>query len=412
MRVSPRFLGFSLVASTTATCLAYHWLFGLLHRFDWGQPLVKLACFEAFSVLILLQFYWRKNRTATPTERVMAVEMTAAIAILVWECVRMVALLRTGLHTGMNDLGYTDENAVRALALDHANPYELVIAKNGDDPSYWGFKYAPGMLLGYPASIWWPDGVGLKITNMVFLLVTAGLVGWLVALTDSSPGRRPWLRWSPAMLAAALTLLPERLYHELFNQGAVDIFPTMLMIGALICVRRQAWLGVGLLLGLSFSAKLSPVAFMLVLFFRPQTPRRFLVGLALGLLPFVPFLIWDAPALLRNVFIFHSMKDYDTTSLYSITPKELQYLFTVFQLAAVAVAVAVSFKRPFAIRELVVVSTLLLIAIEISYREIHGNHMIGFVPLFALIFTWYRHWLVRLRGPSEQSLPSIRRSLP
>ncbi len=404
MKVPPRFLGLLLVASTTATFLAYHWIFELLHRFDWGQPFIKLACFEAFSVLILLQFYWRKNKTAASTEKVAIVEMTAAIALVVWELVRMVVLLRSGLHGGMNDLGYTDENAVRALVLDHANPYLLEIAKNGNNPLYWGFKYAPGMLLGYPAALWWPNGVGLKVTNLIFLLVTAGLVGWLVAQTDSSPKRHSWQRWSPAMLAAALTMLPERLYHEMFNQGAVDIFPTMLMIGALVCVRRQAWLSVGLLLGLSFSAKLSPVAFMLVLFFRPRTPRRFFVGLALGLLPFVPFLIWDAPALLRNVFIFHSMKDYDSTSLYNITPKELQYLFSAFQLAAVAIAVAVSFRRPFEVRELVVVSTLLLIAIEISYREIHGNHMIGFMPLLALIFTWYRHWLTRLLAPEATTL--------
>lgn len=404
MTVSTRFWGPMLVGSTTATFLAYHSIFSLLHRFDWGQPLVKLACFEVLAVLILLQFYWRKARTATPTEKVAAVELTATVAILVWECARMVTLLRSGLSTGMNDLGYTDENAVRALVLDHANPYLLEIAKNGNAPSYWGFKYAPGMLLGYPASVWWPNGVGLKVTNMIFLLVTAVLVGWLVSQTDSAPKRHPWLRWSPGTLAAALMLLPERLYHELFNQGAVDIFPTMLMIGALVCVHRQAWLSVGLLLGLSFSAKLSPVAFMLVLFFRPRTSPRFVTGLALGLLPFVPFLIWDAPALLRNVFIFHSMKDFDTTSLYSITPKELHFLFSAFQLGAVALSVAVTFRRPFEVRELVVVSTLLLIAIQISYREIHGNHLIGFMPLLAMIFTWYRHWLTRLpplcsRGP-------------
>jgi hypothetical protein len=122
-------------------------------------------------------------------------------------------------------------------------------------------------------------------------------------------------------------------------------------------------------------------------------PVRLVVGLALGLLPFVPFLLWDAPALVRNVFLFHGFKSYDSTSLYSVTPVELHRLFSVFQALAVAVAVALNFRRPIEPRPLLVTFTLLLICIEISYREMHGNHLVWFMGPLAVCFAWGRHGL-------------------
>ena len=238
----------------------------------------------------------------------------------------------------------------------------------------------------------------MKISNLVYLAVSIGLLGWLAVRTEPSSRRYRCLRWAPAAVVAALVLLPDRLHYELFTQGAVDMFPVMLLIAAVTFVRQRRWLSAGLMVGLSFSAKFSPAAFLLILFVRRQISPRFLLGAALGLLPYVPFLLWDAPSLVRNVFLFHSAKASDSTSLYSVTPSELHYLFTVFQACSVAIAVALNFKRPLEIRSLVVSFTLLLIAIEVSYREMHGNHLIWFIPIAALSLTWHRHWLTRWLG--------------
>jgi hypothetical protein len=221
------------------------------------------------------------------------------------------------------------------------------------------------------------------------------MLGWLAIRAEPSTGRTWWLRCTPAVVVSALVLLPERFHHELFNQGAVDMFPVMLLVAAMLCVRRGWWLAAGLVAGLSFSAKFSPAAFLLVLFVRRHIAPRLVLGAALGLLPFAPFLVWDAPSLVRNVFLFHSGKAFDNTSLYSVTPPELHYLFTTFQVAAVALVVAINFERPLELRSLVGCFALLLIAIEVSYREMHGNHLVWFVPVVALSLTWYRHWLTR-----------------
>jgi hypothetical protein len=384
-----------LFLSSVATFLAYAAIFALFHRFDWGQPVVKLACFEALFILILLGSVRLADADARPSDRGLTVELVVASAILGWELVRTYGLFKTGFLTGMNDLGQTTEEAVRSVFVLHENPYLRDIAKIGDDPAFFGFKYGPGMILGYGLSWVWPGGIGLKISNLVYLVVTTVLVAWLATTEDLFRSRHRILRWTPAVVGASMVLLPERLFHEIFNQGAVDMFPVMLLVATVACVRRHRWLIAGCMLGLSFSAKFSPAVFLLVLFFRQRISRRFLVGLALGLLPFVPFLLWNAPALVRNVFLFHSKKSFDTTSLYSVTPAELHYLFSLFQLCAVTIAVAIHFKRSPEVRSLITTFAMLLIAIEVSYREIHGNHLIWFVPIAALSLSWNRHQLAR-----------------
>jgi hypothetical protein len=390
-----RFLGMVVFLSSAATFLAYRALFDVFHRFDWNQPVVKLAAFQALFLLILLLSLWHKRSHGRATDEVLVAELGAAALIICWEIARTISLLRSGLHTAMNDLGQTTEDAVRTLLLDRGNPYLREIARNGDDPAFWGFKYGPGMLLGYwPAGLL-PGGIGLKACNLGYLAASVAMLAWLAVRAEPSTGRPGWLRYTPGLVVSTLVLLPERLHHELFNQGAVDMFPVMLLIAAMLCVRQGWWFAAGLVAGLSFAAKFSPAAFLLVLFIRRHIAPRFALGLALGLLPFLPFLLWDAPSLVRNVFLFHSGKAFDNTSLYSVTPPELHYLFTTFQVAAVALAVAFNFKRPLELRSLVASFTLLLIAIEVSYREMHGNHLVWLVPVVALSLTWYRHWITR-----------------
>jgi hypothetical protein len=388
-------VGALFLASSLATFAIYSSIFDLLHRYDWDQPVVKFACLEALFVLVLLVFFWRRARAVRPPDWVVAAELALACAVLSWELVRLFGLFHVGLRTSMNDLGTTTEDAVRLVLQGHANPYLHQIAKNGDDPAFFGFKYGPGMLIGYALSALWPEGRGLKTCNLLYLAITVGLLAGLAARSEATSGRRRWLRLAPAAVVAALALWPERLYSELFNQGAVDMYPIMLLVAAVACLDKKWWLGAGLAAGLSFSAKFSPAAFLLILFVRRRIPRRFVVGVAIGLVPFLPFLLWDAPSLVRNVFIFHSKKSFDATSLYSVTPSELHYLFSAFQACAVAATVIMNFRRPIEPRSLVVFFTLLLIAIEVSYREIHGNHLIWFVPVAALSLTWYRHWLGR-----------------
>ncbi|HEY4186522.1 MAG TPA: glycosyltransferase 87 family protein [Polyangia bacterium] len=398
---SERLRDLALLASSALMFLSFHFIFALFHRYDWGQPFVKLACFETLVLLIVAVGFNRGGAGAEGSRVEVSIELVAASALLAWELVRAAQLFGHGLDTGMNDLGETTEHAARLLFVEHKNPFREVVAPIGNDPAYFGYKYGPTMIFAYALAGFVGHGVGLKVTNAIYLLATCGVVAYLAGWTkrdEGTPPPRPQARAAAAIWACALSLLPERLYHETFNQGAQDVFVIFLVLLSAAFVARKQWLLAGLVASLSFSARFAPGAFLLVLFLRRRIPPRLIVGGALGMLPFVPFLLWDAPAVVRNVFLFHSFKAYDSTSLYSVTPPELHWLFSAFQAAAVIVIVALSFRRAIEARPLVVFVTLLLIAIEISYREMHGNHLIWFMPTVAVIFAWGRHELPRFWG--------------
>jgi len=405
----PEVVGGVALVSSLLFLLAYHLIFVLFHRYDWGQPVVKLLCFESLAALILGVALGRPGHEARLPAWVFQVEIAAAAALLLWETVRAAGLVKTGLAMGMNDLGETTEYAARLLFSEHKNPFDEYVAKNGSDPQYWGYKYGPTMIVAYALAAVWPHGVGLKITNAIYLLATVAVVGYLGrgtpggsgtrAATDARPDERGLSRAAGVAAgawAAVLALLPERLYLETFNQGAQDVFTILLLLVSIACVGRRWWFAAGLAAGLSFSSRSAPGAFLLVLFVRRRIPLRLAVGVAVGLLPFVPFVIWDGPALVRNMFLFHSFKTYDGTSLYSVTPAELHPLFSVFQAVVVVGIGLVGFRRPLEPRQLLGSMTLLLIAIEVSYREMHGNHLLWFMPTVAVILGWGRHGLTRL----------------
>jgi len=391
------------LVSTAIVFLTYHFIFALFHQYDWGQPFVKLACFETLFLVVAVLPLQRRRSIQPDAPVVVSLEMIAACAVLAWELVRAYQLFRTGLHTGMNDIGGTTDQAARLVFVQHLNPYRQPIAAIGNDPAYFGYKYGPTMILAYALAGLFPEGPGVKIMNAVYLAIIAGTVAYLASRPDEKGG--PSSRGSAraaGLLACAMVLLPERLYHETFNQGAPDVFPSMLVLLSVAFVSRKRWLLAGLFAGLSFSVKFAPGVFLVVLFFRRRVPLRLVVGLALGLLPFVPFLLWDGPALVRNVFLFHGFKSYDSTSLYSVTPVELHRFFSLFQAAAVAVAVALNFRRAIEPRTLLVTFTLLLICIEISYREMHGNHLVWFMGPLSVCFAWGRHGLPGLLAATRR----------
>lgn len=387
-------LGF--LVSSVLIAVAYHLIFLLFHRYDWGQPVVKLACFETLALMILALGFGRGAPGREVSRVVLSIEVVAASALLVWDLTQAVSFIRAGFHEGMNDLGWTTENAARYLFVDHTNPFVRSVAPIGNDPAYFGYKYGPTMIFAYALAGFLTQGVGLKIMNIVYCVATAAVVAYLAGWAPRTAGARaqaPVARVTAALWACALAFLPARLYHETFDQGAQDIFTIFTVLLSIAFVARKRWLLAGLVAGLSFSSRFAPGAFLLVLFLRRRVPPRLIVGVALGMLPFVPFLLWNAPALIRNVFLFHSFKAYDSTSLYSVTPVDLHFLFSVFQAAATVAAVAWGFRRSLEARSLLSVSTLLLIAIEVSYREMHGNHLIWFMPASAVILAWGRHEL-------------------
>lgn len=291
------------------------------------------------------------------------------------------------------DIGYTTQNAAHLLFVEGKNPYrsETINVRPELMPEHRGFHYGPGMLIGYFFSAVIPN-IGFKVTNLLFFLLTLPAIVMLADHHDQPV----WRRARSALFAMAIFLLPERLWYETFLQGANDIFPVLLLLYGLLMVKYEKWFSAGIFMGFSFATKFSPAAFLLVLFLRMDLKRNFLLGCAVGALPLWVFFVWDFSALLQNVFILRFNLGYDSTSLYSITPAELHYLFPLIQMSAVVYVLICNFRRKIELDRSILQFTLLLILVEVTYKEIHANHLIWFYPFFAYLATKQREKLVAL----------------
>lgn len=379
-----RFLSLFSAAISFVICAV---IFQTLHVYDWGQPFAKFICLGSFFALILYLFK-HHDHNRSENKIVHTIEIIFAVLIITTTLYSVFSTYGPYLvQPPFVDIGYTTQGAASLLFLEGQNPYQSsTLSVVGDNPSYWGYKYGPFMIVGYAASAFLPQ-TGYKLMNYLYLALTIGLVAAL-----GFDHRQKMLPNTATILySLALFVIPQYLWFELFQQGANDIFPLMLLLASLLAIRWHYWWVAGLLLGLSFSAKFAPALFLMILLMRKSTPRTFFYGTLVGLAPFLPFLAWDAPALIQNNFIFHFTKAFDSTSLYSLLPKQLHYIFPVTQLLSIGYMFIMTFARRIDYREVTLHFTLLYLIIEATYTEVHRNHFIIFVPFIALLVSWYRY---------------------
>jgi hypothetical protein len=365
-------------------CLAsYATFFFLLGRYDWDQPFVRFACLASLMAMCLLA----RHRASPPiSKRAVHAELILGVCLTILLAERIVFLGWDDMASPPRvDVGFSTQAAVEMLFHEGKNPYRSkTIAIFGEDPRYWGYKYGPAMILGYSIGAPFSES-GIKIANLAYLSLSL-LAVFLLAHRD---GRAT--AWS----CCALALLPGHLWYELLHRGVIDIFPICLILLSILAVDNRAWFIAGLLAGLSLSAKFAPGAFYIALFLRRERMPRFFVGLACGLLPLIAFLMWDAGALLRNFFVFHVLfKAYDSTSLYSITPKDLHFVFPLVQVAAILLILAINYSDKIEARSLIYRLLILLLVIEMTYKEVHQNHLLWSIPLLAIHLGVNRHGLL------------------
>lgn len=375
------------VASSATLLAGYAYIFYLLDRYDWGHPFTKLLCFSA----LMAALAWLRHHQARPPSS----------SALRWETILLTALLVVNLSYAAknfwpemlnpveSDTGYTVQQAAAMLIGHRENPYQnQTIAVIGSNPNQWGFKYGPLMMLGYLYALA-DSRYGFKITNAAYLALTA-----LILIRLSRNSRHPnMFNRTAALFALTALTLPHDLWYELFQRGVSDIFPAILILGSLLAIKNKHWWWAGLLSGLSFSTKFFPAMLLPALFIRRQPHWPFYKGFAWGITPLLPFLLWDPAALLNNIFIFHAIKDFDSTSLYSLTPASLHAIFPATQILALAAIIGRSFYRPIAHRTFTSHFLFLFLIFEITHKEVHNNHLVAIIPLLAIVFAWYRHRL-------------------
>lgn len=385
---------FSYLPGSLIVLWVFNYIFHLFHTYDWNEPFAKLICFSAlFAGVFALSRVRRSDIQAS--SNLYWIELLAFSGLFSW----MVLSSKTKYFLQLwkppaVDIGYTTQRAAEMLFRHFENPYlSRTLDIVAQDPGYTGFKYGPMMILGYFPSAFFPQS-GYKLMNLLYLLLSLGCTGYLAWRKNANLAAN----LSTAVFVMILILLPERLGFELFSQGANDIFPVFLLLLSLVFFKMDYEFLAGLSAGLSFSAKFTPAFFLIVLFIRKEFSRPFFAGVAAGLLPNAIFLAWDYISFVNNAFVFHMIKKYDSTSLYSITPAELHFVFSLVQIGALLYFINKSFRKRTEITDLTVSFNLLLILTEATYREVHTNHLIWFIPFLALVIGQNRHVLPDLLG--------------
>jgi hypothetical protein len=256
------------------------------------------------------------------------------------------------------------------------------------------------MLVGYAAGVASP-GLGYKLSSLLYLV---GTLAGLAAVLWSSTGGGRWARVNTLLAFVSFALLAERGWYELFHQGANDIFPVFLLAMAICCLRAEKRGLAGLFIGLSFSAKFSPAIFFLVALVRKATGRALFVGFLIGCLPVALFLLWDARGALNNIFVVRFLLKYDSTSLYSITPRPLHVLFPICQITAVVATIWCNLRKRLDIDSVIASFVLLLVVQEVCFKEMHANHLSWFFPFVAYLVASRRHTVLPVVAPPADAL--------
>jgi uncharacterized membrane protein len=260
-----------------------------------------------------------------------------------------------------------------------ANPYTTAVDPAAialaEDQRFGGYKYLPVMIAAY-LPLGAPLGErGIVATNLLLALATAGLV---FALTRAMAGARA--AWLALLLYLSVPLVP----FQLFAKGATDLVAVLPLLAALYLADRRAGVA-GFCLGLSLAAKPLPGVLLLpcCLPALPQQRRAYAVGIAAGLAPVLPFVLWSPGALFDEVLRFNLVRPADSTSwLFWAPPLAATLAHAVLALLYLAAAAWFWLRPPSAVRRMGAAAVLILAAI-LAAPAAHHNYQLWWLPLAA-----------------------------
>ena len=288
------------------------------------------------------------------------------------------AIVRT-VKPKVLDIATTTVAALDGLA-HGANPYALaldpVAGGIGGGAQFLGYKYLPAMLLAY-APLALPFGIrGTVLTNIVLQGATAGALAALAARRSGRVG---------GLVAALLYLSLPFLAHQLFTRGVNDLVAVLPLLAALLLLeRRPGWAGV--LAGLSIAAKLMPGLAVLPCLVPWQGPRRrFLLGVAVGVLPVLPFVAASPAAFADNIILFNALRPIDDTSWLWGLPEAAVFAARVIASAALGGLYAALWRWPLDGDERCAAAALAVLIVFAAGPDMHHNYYLWFIPFFAVL---------------------------
>ncbi|HZL58473.1 MAG TPA: hypothetical protein VFC38_02115 [Stellaceae bacterium] len=317
----------------------------------------------------------------------------AALALVL--LVAQLAYLGTRLgHPRLIDMATTTLAAGDTIAAG-GNPYTQPIDGEagglGAVPGFRGYKYLPVM-----AAVYWPLGHafgerGVPVTNLVLEFAVVALL-WRLGGTTGA-------------LAAALYLSLPIVAQQLFAKGSTDLAAVVPLLLGLLLVNRNGF-AAGLCVGLSIAAKLFPGALFLPVLL-PEggaARRRYALGVAIGLLPILPFAVAAPRALLDNIVLFNAIRPPDSTSWLFFAPP-LAATAARAALAGLFLAAAIlAWRRPLELPARAALGALLIIAALLAGPAAHHNYMLWWLPFFALALAAF---LERRVGGLPKPFPAL-----
>jgi Glycosyltransferase family 87 len=288
------------------------------------------------------------------------------------------ALLRT-VKPKVIDIGTTTVAALGALA-HGANPYAVPVDPLaggivGAAAALHGYKYLPVTLAVY-APLVLPFGTrGIVLTNVLLQGAVAFVLGRLAG------HRRP----AAGLFASVLYLSLPFPAYQLFARGANDLVPVLALLLALFALeRRPFWAGV--LVGLSIAAKPMPgAAALFCLLPEASVRRRYVIGVAAGLLPLVPFALAGPAAFWNNIVLFNALRPIDDTSwLYGLGTASVIAARVTAVLALLILYRMAGRAPPVAGTRLALALAAILVVFAVG-PDMHHNYYLWFIPLYAVL---------------------------
>ncbi|MDE2228884.1 MAG: hypothetical protein KGL11_07590 [Alphaproteobacteria bacterium] len=350
---------------------AAFWLaVGLVQIFNWDEagPWKALALLALLATVpVILLALRRPGPDAKPGRALIALVVVLAVLELGYGVVRLV-------HPRLIDMATTTFAAGHAM-LAGQNPYTLPI-----DPeigsAFGGYKYLPVM----PA-VYLPLGLllgprGVLVTNMLLQGATAALMLNL--------GRRAGSRQT-GLVAVALYLSLPLVAQQIFAKGATDLAAVVPLLLAFTAFGRSDFLS-GLCAGFSIAAKLFPGAAFVPCLLPPGNAARLRYGLgvAVGLLPILPYALAAPHALYDNIVLFNVVRLPDSTSWLAFAPAGTTVAArSIFAALALAVAVHV-WRRPPDLAARCALAAALTLAAILAAPTAHHNYQLWWLPFYAL----------------------------
>ena len=344
--------------------VAAFWLaVGLIQLFNWGhglpKALVMLALLAAMPVIIARA---RQAPAPLPPQLQRAIAVTAG-ALLALEIVYLGMRI---VHPHLIDVPMTTLAAADAL-LHGANPYTLPLDTGPEAMGFTGYKYLPVMIFAYlPLGV--PLGQrGVLLTNLVLLLAAL----WLMK------------RLAGSSLAPLLFLMLPIMVQQIFAKGATDLVTVVPLLAGFAVAERSSFFA-GVCVGLSIAAKPVPGGLFLPCLVPPTKRWHYAAGVAVGLLPILPFLLAAPRSLIANTVWFNASRPPDDTSwLYEASPG----IVAVAHLALVALFIAAGvyvWQQVPSLATRCGIGAMLTIAAILCGPGAHHNYQLWWLPFYAV----------------------------